>query len=273
MTTIEQIKQQLCNKGWILLRGEDYNLSKFSNLIGTLCERLTYDPAREYVSKQSQKVDAGTQAMGLHIENGTTPMPPDIISFFSELAVKEGAQTTICDGHQVWQALSNELKEKFSLPVTISRRLKKEIWQSYIANAFGMEDPNQVTKEDLDRFAATIPGQSFTILEDDSVHYHLEMPMIRSDNISRVPAFANAMLGPSYNYEKPIYTFSGGIAINDDIKEELTELCEKYTQEIQWQNNDVLVIDNKRIMHGRREITVPLEERKLYICMGLGVKV
>jgi len=41
---------------------------------------------------------------------------------------------------------------------------------------------------------------------------------------------------------------------------------------VTWQDGDVLVIDNKRIMHGRREILVPLNERKLYIAMGLGLR-
>jgi alpha-ketoglutarate-dependent taurine dioxygenase len=52
---------------------------------------------------------------------------------------------------------------------------------------------------------------------------------------------------------------------------DLAELCERYTQEIQWQDGDIAIIDNKRFMHGRREILVPLEHRKLYISMGLGL--
>ena len=31
---------------------------------------------------------------------------------------------------------------------------------------------------------------------------------------------------------------------------------------------DIVIIDNKRCMHGRREITVPLSERRLAIAMG-----
>ena len=53
---------------------------------------------------------------------------------------------------------------------------------------------------------------------------------------------------------------------------ELTQICEKHTQEVNWQNGDVVILDNKRIMHGRRQIEVSLAERKLYIAMGLGIK-
>ena len=60
-----------------------------------LYQRLTYDPTRENITRQSQKVDAGTQAMGLHIENDSTPLPPDIIAFFSEKSASRGSQTTL----------------------------------------------------------------------------------------------------------------------------------------------------------------------------------
>lgn len=81
----------------------------------------------------------------------------------------------------------------------------------------------------------------------------------------------NTILGPSYNYQKPKFTFADGSIIREDPIAELTELCEQHTQEIEWQDGDVAIIDNKRFMHGRREILVPLEQRKLYISMGLGL--
>ncbi|MGM8900473.1 TauD/TfdA family dioxygenase, partial [Psychrobacter sp. 1Y4] len=100
--------------GWALLRGYHYDVETFSQLMSQLCQTLTYDPARQNITSEAQKVDAGTHAIGLHIENGNTPMPPDVIAFFSELSAKKGSQTTICDGHAVYQALSPELKATFS---------------------------------------------------------------------------------------------------------------------------------------------------------------
>lgn len=96
----QQIKDRLVEHGWVLLRNEHYDVNAFSGLMSNICQKLTYDPARENVTRQSQKVDAGTQAMGLHIENGSTPMPPDIIAFFSEKSASRGSQTTLCDGHE-----------------------------------------------------------------------------------------------------------------------------------------------------------------------------
>lgn len=267
----QSIKNTLVEQGWVLLRHEQYDVASFSELMSRLCQKLTYDPARENVTQQSQKVDAGTQAVGLHIENGTTPLPPDIIAFFSEKSASQGSQTTLCDGHQVWQSLPETLKQKFAQPMTISRYLPKHIWQRYVATALNISDAEQVTPHNLQQFIQMIPGQSISPAEDEGVQYHLKMNMVRSDNLKGVPAFANTLLGPSYNYEKPRFHFADGSEISPDLIAELAQRCESHTSEINWQDGDIAIIDNKRFMHGRREIRVPLENRKLYICMGLGM--
>lgn len=266
-----EIKHTLREQGWILLRHQDYDVQRFSELMTALCQKLTYDPARENITQQSQKVDAGTQAVGLHIENGTTPLPPDIIAFFSEVSASQGSQTTVCDGHAVWNSLSEQLKQKFAVPMTISRYLPKQIWQKYVATAFNIAEADTVTWEDLNKFIQMIPGQAISPAHEGGVEYHLQMNMIRHDNLKGVPAFANTILGPSYNYQKPQFTFADGREISQELIAELAELCEQHTQEIDWQDGDVAIIDNKRLMHGRREILVPLEQRKLYISMGLGL--
>ena len=221
-------------------------------------------------------MDAGTHAIGLHIENGNTPMPPDVIAFFSELSAKKGSQTTICDGHAVYQALSPKLKATFSQPMRISRYLPQAIWQNYVATATGRADADQISLNDLDTFITATTSKTLTHhvepQTDGGVRYVLQIPAIREDNVSGQLAFANTLLGPSFNYEKPEFTLANGQHVDDALIDELTQLCEKYTQDIAWQNGDVVILDNKRMMHGRRQIDVPLTERKLYIAMGLGIR-
>jgi|26BtaG_2_1085354.scaffolds.fasta_scaffold00261_6 alpha-ketoglutarate-dependent taurine dioxygenase len=262
--------------GWTLLRGYHYDVETFSQLMSQLCQTLTYDPARQNITSEAQKVDAGTHAIGLHIENGNTPMPPDVIAFFSELSAKKGSQTTICDGHAVYQALSPELKATFSQPMRISRYLPQAIWQNYVATATGRANADQISLDDLETFITATTSKTLTHhVEpqiDGGVRYVLQIPAIREDNLSGQLAFANTLLGPSFNYERPEFTLTNGQHADDALIDELTQLCEKYTQDIAWQNGDVVILDNKRMMHGRRQIDVPLTERKLYIAMGLGIR-
>lgn len=242
----------MVEQGWVLLRHEHYDVTSFSELMNRLCQRLTYDPARENITRQSQKVDAGTQAMGLHIENGTTPLPPDIIAFFSEKSASRGSQTTLCDGHEVWKNMPAALKQKFAEPMTISRYLPKPIWQKYVATALNIENAEQVGQQELQHFIQMVPGQQISPTHDGGVYYHLNMPMVRHDNLKGVPAFANTLLGPSYNYEKPRFYFADGSEISSDLLAELAERCETQTSEIDWQDGDLVIIDNKRFMRGLR---------------------
>ncbi len=269
--TTSQIQHHLVENGWVLLRNQYENVNEFSQLMNQLCQKLTYDPARENITPQSQKVDAGTAAMGLHIENGNTPLPPDIIAFFSEKSASRGSQTTLCDGHGVWQKLPEKIKQKFAQPMTIQRYLPKHIWQKYVATALNISDAEQIGKNELNQFVQSVSGQQIFPAHDEGIHYHLTVNMVRRDNLKGVTAFANTLLGPSYNYEKPHFYFADGSEISPDLIEELAEYSEKETFNLNWQDRDVVLIDNKRFMHGRREILVPLEQRKLYICMGLGL--
>ena len=51
----------------------------------------------------------------------------------------------------------------------------------------------------------------------------------------------------------------------DEI-EEIREIAEEFTHEINWQDGDIAVLDNTRVMHGRRAIADA--NRNLFIGMG-----
>lgn len=258
--------------GYVVFSTTQFSLTLFSELIGELCETLTFDPARQYATSAIQTVDAGADAVGLHIENGNTPLPPDLVSFYSARSAQRGSQTTVCDGIAVLEAMSDQLRRQFEQPFTMQRRLPKVIWQRYVATALNIESVESVTVAMLEQFIAAVQGQSFTLLDDGAIDYRLEVSAIRDDNLLGKPAFANALLGPSYNYEAPVYVFADGSLIDDAVLAELRAIGERHTHEIAWRDGDVAIIDNKRVMHGRRSIDVPLDERRLYIAMGLGVR-
>jgi alpha-ketoglutarate-dependent taurine dioxygenase len=266
-----QMLAQLREQGFVLLKTRDCDVSDFGGLMQQVCHRLTFDPAREYASKDVQKVDAGTAPVGLHIENGNTPLPPDVVAFLSAKSAAKGSQTTLCDGAAMLADLPDSLKMRFDKPFSMTRYLPKTIWQAYVAKAFDIDEINDVTWALLERFIKEIPSQSYSRSVDDGIEYRLMIPAVRRDNLAGVPAFANALLGPSYNYEAPDYRFANGDPIGLDLLAELRAIGERHTREIQWQDGDVAIIDNKRVMHGRREILVPLSERTLYIAMGLDI--
>lgn len=264
----DALLEELSHRGWLLLRETNHTVETFEQLISGLCSKMTFDPARDYVSGSIQSVDAGTNPVGLHIENGNTPLPPDIVAFFSVKSASTGAQTTISDGCAIMRGLPSAITERLTTPYTMTRYLPKPIWQRYIADAWGLEDQAKVTESDLDTFIASIPGQYFSKRADGGIDYTLTLPALRSDNLCGKTAFANALLGPSFNYEPPVYRDAKGKRLDDQLMRDLSHYCEAEVLEVTWRDGDIVIIDNKRCMHGRREITVPLSERRLAIAMG-----
>ena len=86
--TITKAKQQLQKNGWVLLRGFYHDLEAFSALVSHFCSKLTFDPAREFTNDTAQKVDAGTDPVGLHCENGNAPKLPHFIWFYCKKAIE-----------------------------------------------------------------------------------------------------------------------------------------------------------------------------------------
>lgn len=264
----EEIFSALKENGWILLKDTRYDVHYFSELLNKLCENLTFDPARDYVSTATQKVDAGTEAVGLHIENGNTPLPPDIVAFFSKRSATMGSQTTVCDGAELLENLPKHLFECFQQPIKVARKLPEVYWKRYVASALKIDDIANIDESHLEVILQTTANQTGKLNPDRTLSYTLTITPILESNIAGIPAFANALLGPSYNYEKPTYTFESGEQVSDTMLAEVAAIAEKFTSEVQWQDGEVVIIDNKRVMHGRRKILVPLEERELIIGMG-----
>jgi hypothetical protein len=264
---VAAVRERLALDGWALLRGFEVDMNAFSSLTARLCRRITFNPARAHMDANTQKVDAGLGPIGLHIENGNTPVCPDIVAFYSARGAFEGSQTTICDGREVLAAFDDERRARWSQSVTVRRRLPEALWRRYIANEHPAVDrPEDATEDHLRQFQAAIPNQSFTLLEDGSLDYALRIAPVRPSSLSRGEGFANAILGPSHNYEPPRYSFEDGTEIGSAEIEAVRAIAEAVTHEINWQDGDVAVLDNTRVMHGRRAIRDA--DRTLYIGMG-----
>ena len=266
-TVIAIVKNHLQTDGWALLRGFDVDMHAFSDLIAQFCKTITFDPAREHSDKNTQMVDAGHDPVGLHIENGNTPVCPDVVAFYSTRAAFEGSQTTICDGRAVYEKFDDVLKARWAQKMTVKRRLPEELWKRYLANEHpAISKPKEVTHEHILQFKTAIPNQDFNMNDDGSLDYMLQVSPVRPSSLSQGLGFANAILGPSHNYEAPTYTLEDGPVVSPDEIEALRDIAETCTVEINWQDGDIAILDNTRIMHGRRAIKD--QDRRLFIGMG-----
>jgi alpha-ketoglutarate-dependent taurine dioxygenase len=255
----EWLLEQLAEGGYVLLRGFGCTREGFGDLVRRISSRVTLDPARSFGGDDTvQKVDAGTDAIGMHIEHGNNPFTPHLTWFFSERAAKRGSQTTVADGYDVWEALSPETRQAFTDQeiVYIRQRVEEPKWKLLVFHSLGRTKPmDDITVDDLRGLIPASVKMDVRLNEDDnSVYYAYTTPAAHPTVFGERWAFANSILGPSYNYEKPRITFADGTDIPESVLKEIEEVAERLTVNIDWEDGDVLVADNTRMMHGRREI-------------------
>lgn len=253
----QEVVRELATAGFLLFRGFDTGVTPFNDFVSRLSSLVISDPAREFEGHAAQMVDAGTAAVGLHLENGNSPFMPDLTWFYCQLAAEQGSQTTVCDGYEVWDRLSEDAKLAFAAQdIVYSRTVLEQAWRTMAHHLLGgTKSYDEVTLDDMQGFLQNAEATTVTANDDGSVHYaHRTQAARRPTRFGSRPAWANSIFGPSFNYEKPVITFADGSEIGADLLAEAELVTDEVTENLEWQHGDVALIDNTRVMHGRREI-------------------
>lgn len=87
--TTQALYELLGTYGVVLMRDCIHEAETFSRFVKNNSSRLSLDPARTMVGGAAQLVDAGTQEIGLHCENGNSPFWPDITWFYCQEAPRQ----------------------------------------------------------------------------------------------------------------------------------------------------------------------------------------
>jgi alpha-ketoglutarate-dependent taurine dioxygenase len=252
----EDLLDMLRDAGFLLLRGFEPDIDGFAQLVRRVSGKVTLDPARAFSGDVAQKVDAGLGAVGLHCENGNAPLLPHLTWFFCEKAAKRGSQTTVCDGFRVWDALSPAARDAFGAQeIVYSRRVDEAKWKTFVAHTLGKDEPAaEIGLDDLEHVMALSDGTTYEELEDGAIRYSFAVGAAHPTLWSERLAFANSILGPSFNYEKPRITFRDGSEIPANLLEEVERVTGELSEDLDWVDGDIALIDNTRVMHGRRAI-------------------
>ena len=260
----KEILNALSETGFIIFKEGAKNVFEFSEFIRSHSSRISIDPARN-IKGSAQLVDAGTDAVGLHCENGNSPFWPDLTWFYCEIAPNRGSQTIVCDGLKVFKHFSQATRE-FLLDnkICYSRSVSEDKWKKLVCHYNSWSDNiDKVNFDDLKLIMGKDKSTKIELQKDKSISYKFTVSPIQVSKICNKSAFANSILGPSFNYEKPIISIAHtGEPIPSEIICEIEKLTELHTLSINWQNSDFVLIDNRRVMHGRRRIVDG--QRKIY---------
>ncbi|MDF5706486.1 MAG: TauD/TfdA family dioxygenase [Nostoc sp. S4] len=178
---------------------------------------------------------------------------PLMLWFFCANPPLKDGETTVCDGRQFFNELSSSTKELFmknNLKFTV--RMSQEDWQK------------KYQTDDLKKLKEMCSKNNtcLTVNDDQSIILQYICPAIIPSRCGKFQVFINSLL-PTKQLSSQILKFEDDSEIPDEVMSELNQIAEKITTKIAWQKGDILMIDNTRILHGRRAFAD--NQRDIYI--------
>ncbi|CAG9203510.1 TauD/TfdA family dioxygenase [Burkholderia vietnamiensis] len=253
----DQLYEQLAHSGVVIFRNFADTLDDFNRFVSLHSARVTFDPARKTSTENTAEIDAGELEMGLHRENGNLPFTPDLQWFYCLEPARVGSETTICDGQRVLQELTPAVRRLFEQrQIKYSRRIPWPNVQRFLSVELQLP-PHEVNDSHLEVVNQRVRGQHYRRLDQFLVSSERVTDAITTSCFSGRRAFCNSLLGPSVNYEPPLITWADGTDIDFEVWDEIKDVTARYTYDLFWNKGDVVVIDNSRVMHGRRRLADP----------------
>jgi len=244
--------------GAMLLRGFDVDLAAFRGLTQLLCTSAVFNesPGREVIDRDQniQTVNIGTHAFPLHPELSREPWKPDICFFWCMEAPSNGGETTVCDGVEIVRQLPPAVYDAFA-----SRQLL------YRQVATPAECKHWLGSTEPDDAALNNPPKHCPYTFDrlnDKIHRSFVRPALHKPMFTDDLAFGNFLLFGRYlNGIRVFPTFENGELVSNALLDQVKAVSDKLETPVRWRQSDVVILDNTRFMHGRREVTDTAERR------------
>lgn len=248
--------------GFLLFRGFETSVDTFTQFSNSLSQNF-----RNYAGGVfNRRVINGNETIlsvndfndeiKLHGEMYYQQDIPLMLWFFCAQPASQDGETILCDGKLLFNKLSSTLQELFShKKLKYSGHLNKESWQKRYKT-----DDLSVVKQ-----ICKSNNVQLQINEDESIDIHFICPAIHPSRDGKYSVFINSLL-PAKHLSPNSVVFDDNSQITDDIVAEINEIAESITLEISWQKGDILMIDNTRIMHGRRAFSDSQRDIYLRLC-------
>ena len=258
----EEIINLFKSYGVLIFRGFENSVDTFTNFTNSLSKDF-----RDYTGGVFNRrvingnatvlsVNDFNDEIKLHGEMYYQQDIPLMLWFFCAHPASQDGETILCDGRQFFNELSNPLKKLFS-----NKKLK------YIAHLNKESWHKRFKTDDLAVVVQICKSNDLLlqINEDESINLQYICPAVHPSRCGKYPTFINSLLPAKHRYQNTVY-FEDDSEITDDIVSELNEVAERITTEISWKKGDILMVDNTRIMHGRRAFSDNQRDIYLRLC-------
>jgi alpha-ketoglutarate-dependent taurine dioxygenase len=211
--------------------------------------------------------------ISLHGEMHYLKHPPEILWFYCERPSATDGQTTLCDGRTLWNGLSPEAQAYFrATKICYSRHLEDGDWQT----TFGTESLDRVAqicaRESMewsyDENTRTVTTRYICdALREGEVFINNILPVLDGE-WAYSSGWVEKNLASEKGKAKPplMVRAEDGSPIPDDVLQSVKKSAKAHTIDLNWQAGDVCMVDNLRVMHGRRQATD--SNRSILVRMG-----
>jgi alpha-ketoglutarate-dependent taurine dioxygenase len=281
------LAELLSQGGCVLLRGFASGIEDFEKHTSALGEDFkTYQGGGFSVGPLARSAIDGNKtiltatgstqhfAMALHGEMYYLSTPPDLIWFYCAIPPTEGGETTIGDGVKIFDDLPKKVAKLLQeRQVRYERRLTDGEWQATYATD---------SRSEVEEFCK---AQNVELNWDEA---GTAITSFRASALRRTPAgktaFINSVLLNAKGEQayrsgllaklypdakiKPgiLVRWEDGLEIESDIIDQIDVACTRNEVAVPWSQGDVLLVDNRSVMHGRRASDG--KDRKILVRMG-----
>ena len=251
MPRAEDILSLVRSHGVAVFRGFAPGLARF------------YELAAQISPGMHRGVGEETNGLRLHGEVYYMPMRIDLLWFYCVSSAPTGGATTVCDGIQVADQLSTVARQFFAdNPLTYELSFTRSIWSRLVGDV-SAEQAAQLLQTDVMGPVADAYGDGCTFscaaVSAEIVKGAFSRNAIIPTQWNNQKAFVNTMLHAldpwASSINQQVYRLT--TPIPHEILSEIERVTERLTEEIYWSPGDFAVVDNTRLMHGRRAYRGP----------------
>jgi alpha-ketoglutarate-dependent taurine dioxygenase len=243
---VELFKQH----GTLMFRGFDATADDFRELVQRFSEKLYFhqNPNRETISEDGAVllVDAHRNPIPAHAEMSYCPLHPGLQWFYCVRPASSGGATTVYDGVAALELLAKETRDLFE-EKRLTWRLPFATGPEHQERVFGTAD-----RAELDRLFAEFDDFTYEFDEAGNLNWSYTVSAI-----PKAPYVDSRTLCNSYLGSGAIVSFEDGSPIPQHCRWDALDATEKVAVDLEWEVGDIVMIDNKRVMHGRRAFEDP----------------
>jgi alpha-ketoglutarate-dependent taurine dioxygenase len=235
----------------VLIRGYDTDLEifrKFSDQFGNRFLKHYTPSTRPSLAADSTitGVLVGNHRVNLHGEMYYFPVRPDILFLNCTLPAARDGETTVCDALRFYDELNPSLRKLFE---TKQIKYQHTMTNEEVEQVYGWKNLAE-TRAGL----TNLGFSSISTGETGLVKFEYLTSAILESRLNGRPAFLNSIVNMKNTIKKTnktLVSFADGTEISDAIVRQIDEIGEKIALKVEWRANDILMIDNLSVLHGR----------------------